>query len=392
MASRGDLVTAIPSISTAEAVGLRMRRLGLWDPRPITPEQVVGGLVAMQAQEFPYALWSVAQRISPDERPSAADMGVAYDLGSILRTHVMRPTWHFLAPGDARWMLTLTAPRVLGISRIYYKRAGLDAPTLVRVTDAFADAVADGKHRTRAELRAALGAIGIELDNNGFVYALMFAELQRVIISGVTIGKQRSYAAFDERVPPTFVDGAASYDHENALAELAARYVATRGPASVKDMSAWSGLTQADCRRGLEVALERAPGSLEQVELDGVACWMAPTDAAAGASGGVPAAAVPASPRVDLLHGYDEYVMSYLETRGIIQHEEFIAPGTPDTLLHAALLDGRVAATWKHTVAKRSASIELRPLVPLTASVRSEIDRAVAEYGHYLGVPTALAS
>ncbi|MET0783932.1 MAG: winged helix DNA-binding domain-containing protein [Leifsonia flava] len=380
-------MTAIPSISPAEAVRLRMLRLGLWDPRPVTPEQVVSGLVAMQAQEFPYALWSVAQRISPADRPSAADMGVAYDLGSILRTHVMRPTWHFLAPGDARWMLTLTSQRVLGVSRIYFERAGLDAPTLVRVTDAFAAAVADGRHRTRAELRAALGAIGIALDGNGFVYALMFAELQRVLISGVTIGKQRSYAAFDERVPPTFVDGATSYDHENALAALASRYAATRGPVSVKDMSAWSGLTQADCRRGLEVALERAPGSLERVELEGVECWMTPTDAGADA-----AASVPASPRVDLLHGYDEYVMSYLETRGIIQHPDFSAPGTPDSLLHAALLDGRVVATWKHTLARSSASVELRAITPLAASVRPEIDRAVAEYGRYLGVPTALSA
>ncbi|TFV98155.1 winged helix DNA-binding domain-containing protein [Orlajensenia leifsoniae] len=380
-------MTAIPSISPAEAVRLRMLRLGLWDPRPVTPEQVVSGLVAMQAQEFPYALWSVAQRISPADRPNAADMGVAYDLGSILRTHVMRPTWHFLAPGDARWMLTLTAQRVLGVSRIYFERAGLDAPTLVRVTDAFAAAVADGRHRTRGELRAALSAIGIALDGNGFVYALMFAELQRVLISGVTIGKQRSYAAFDERVPPTFVDGATSYDHENALAALASRYAATRGPVSVKDMSAWSGLTQADCRRGLEVALERAPGSLERIELEGVECWMTPTDAGADA-----AASVPASPRVDLLHGYDEYVMSYLETRGIIQHPDFSAPGTPDSLLHAALLDGRVVATWKHTLARSSASVELRAITPLAASVRPEIDRAVAEYGRYLGVPTALSA
>lgn len=361
-----------------------MLRLGLWDPKPLTPEQVVGGLVAMQAQEFPYALWSIAQRIAPAERPGAADMGVAYDLGSILRTHVMRPTWHFLAPGDARWMLTLTAPRVLGISRIHYQRAGLDAPTLTRVTDAFASAVADGSHRTRAELRDALTAIGIELDGNGMVYALMFAELQRVIISGVTIGKQRSYAAFDERVPPTFVAGSASYDHENALAELAARYVATRGPVSVKDMSAWSGLTQADCRRGIEVALERAPGSLEQVELEGVVCWMAPTDETWSTR-----ASVPASPHVDLLHGYDEYVMSYLETRGIIQHAEFSAPGTPDSLLHASLLDGRVVATWKHVLARRAATVEFRPITPLPASVRPELDRAVAEYGRYLGLPTA---
>ncbi|MEL4319484.1 winged helix DNA-binding domain-containing protein [Leifsonia sp. YIM 134122] len=380
-------MTAIPSISAAEAVRLRMLRLGLWDPRPVTPERIVSGLVAMQAQEFPYALWSIAQRISPADRPSAADMGVAYDLGSILRTHVMRPTWHFLAPGDARWMLTLTAQRVLGISRIYFERAGLDAPTLVRVTDAFAGAVAGGRHRTRAELRAVLSAIGIELDGNGFVYALMFAELQRVLISGVTIGKQRSYAAFDERVPPTFVAGAASYDHENALATLASRYVATRGPVSVKDMSAWSGLTQADCRRGLEVALERAPESLERVELEGVECWMTPTDADADAAG-----SVPASPRIDLLHGYDEYVMSYLETRGVIQHPDFSAPGTPDSLLHAALLDGRVVATWKHTLARRSASIELRPITPMAASVRPEIDREVAEYGRYLGVPTELSA
>ena len=99
-----------------------------------------------------------------------------------------------------------------------------------------------------------------------------------------------------------------------------------------------------------------------------------------------------ASPRVDLLHGYDEYVMSYSETRGIIQHADFSAPGTPDTLLHAALLDGRVAAHVEAHAgspigddrAATGHSARRHPFVP-------RIDRAVEEYGRYLGVPTTIA-
>ncbi|MET0725888.1 MAG: winged helix DNA-binding domain-containing protein [Leifsonia sp.] len=367
----------------AEAVAIRMNRLGLWHQQAGTPEAVVDGLLAMQAQEFPYALWSVAQRIDRSVRPTAAEMGVSYDLGAILRTHVLRPTWHFVTPSDARWLLTLTAPRVAQISRIYFQRAGLDTATLVRVTDAFSAAVADGRHRTRAELRAALENVGIVLDNLGFTYAVMFAELERVLISGVMLGRQRSYADFDERVPPTFVAGSATFDRENALAEIAARYFATRGPASIADMGAWSGLTLADCRRGLEVAIERDPGSLERVEVEGTECWMPPSDARV--------LLAPDQPRIDLLHAYDEYIMSYSRTRGVMQHPDFTAPGTPDTLLHAVLLDGTVAGTWKHTITRAAATLEVRPLITLGTAEQAALDRAAQDYGDYLRLPTSIA-
>ena len=102
----------------------------------------------------------------------------------------------------------------------------------------------------------------------GMVYVLMLAELERVAISGVTVGKQRTYAAFDERVPPS-----PPRPRQEALAELAARYLGSRGPATDRDFASWSGFTLTDCRRAIADAVDASGGRLESVEVDGAAHW-----------------------------------------------------------------------------------------------------------------------
>ena len=101
-----------------------MRALGLWGPTSLSPASVVARLLAMQAQEHPYARWSVGQRVEGGTHRSAVDR--AFDEGSILRTHVLRPTWHFVAPGDIRWLLALTAPRIRSMAATYVRGLGLD--------------------------------------------------------------------------------------------------------------------------------------------------------------------------------------------------------------------------------------------------------------------------
>jgi hypothetical protein len=50
----------------------------------------------------------------------------AFANGEILRTHVMRPTWHFVTPADIRWLLSLTAPRVNAANSYYNRKLELD--------------------------------------------------------------------------------------------------------------------------------------------------------------------------------------------------------------------------------------------------------------------------
>lgn len=112
---------------------------------------------AVQAQEYAEALWSLGMRV---RECSAADVEAACDRGEILRTHVMRPTWHFVAARDLRWLLRLTGPRVQAKGAGRYRELGLDADTLARADDTLARTLADGEPRTRKELAGALAAAG----------------------------------------------------------------------------------------------------------------------------------------------------------------------------------------------------------------------------------------
>jgi hypothetical protein len=190
----------VVTVDLATLRELRLRVQGLRAPFDTSASEVVRRFVAVQAQEFLPAQWGLAARVPVEQRPDAASVADALDRGEILRTHVLRPTWHFLHPADARWVIELSAERVHRANAMYNRRVGMEGETAARGLDLVAASIA-GRHRTRAELTAALEAGGLPLRGLAFTYLLMLAELERIAISGANAGKQRTYAAFDERVP-----------------------------------------------------------------------------------------------------------------------------------------------------------------------------------------------
>ena len=116
-----------------------MKAQRLWGPEFTAPQDALRWLTAVQAQEFAYARWSLAQRT---RRPDAGSVDRAFDEGRILRTHVLRPTWHFVAPQDLRWLIRLSGPRVNMVNARRYGELGLDAKTLARANDVIAGALA----------------------------------------------------------------------------------------------------------------------------------------------------------------------------------------------------------------------------------------------------------
>src|SRR5262245_24477363 len=165
--------------------------------------EVVSWLGAVQAQEYPGASWGIAQRADGLSQ-SAIDQ--AFAEGAILRTHAMRPTWHFVAPADIRCLLALTSPRVQALNASSYRRLGMDDAVLARGTAVLADALQGDKQLTRAELAAALQRAGIVSpsdDRLRLAYIMMYTELEGLICSGAMRGKQHTYALLDERAPPT---------------------------------------------------------------------------------------------------------------------------------------------------------------------------------------------
>lgn len=364
------------TLNIHDAVTVRMHRHGLWSPLTASAGAVVHRYVAMQAQEYAYALWATAQRRATGaEGNTAAELSAAVDRGEILRTHVLRPTWHFVAPTDARWLLALTAPTIHRINNSYYRKSGLDATTLNLVHEVLAAQLSGGRHRTRTQLQAALADSGLEASGLRLTYAMMHAELEQVIISGASVGKQRSYALFDERVPASD-----PLDRDAAVQLLAERYLRTRGPASVKDFAVWSGLRMPDARAGVAAAAEDSPGRFEQFMLDGVSLWWEP---------GTTAPPAPAPPRVDLAQCYDEYVMSYFESKHFLFTPAALRVEPAATMYHPILIDGLMAGTWKHVLTAAAVVIVLAPLRVLSAAEVAAVEGSVATYGGYLGLPAS---
>ncbi len=359
-----------PHAVNVEAIARRrMLAQGLWGSREERPEDVVRRFGAMQAQDFAPAKWAVGQRTG-----AATDHDVerAFAEGRILRTHVLRPTWHFVHPEDLRWLLALTAPRILARMASRHRGLGLDADVRRRANRAFERAVADGP-RTRGELARVLEDVGIDPSGQRLPHLLMLAELDGVLVSGPRRGKQHTYVAFDARVPPVPV-----LSRDEALALLARRYFTSRGPATLRDFLQWSSLTAAEGRRGLQAVV----GELDRIEVDGRTYWFDP--AVVGE--------MPPSPVVDLVHVYDEIVIAYSESRDVLsgpEHAGFVTDR--GAFLRVILLDGRMVGRWRE-IRRRSIQVEVTLHVPLSQDGEHTLRAALERYEAFLGEPVTLST
>src|SRR5262249_39208968 len=177
-------------------LGQRLRNQRLVGPAFAKPEHVVDWLVAVQSQDYTGARWAVGQRT---DDTTEEDLDRLFDEGAILRTHVMRPTWHFVRPADIRWLLALTAPRVRAILAHDDEELELGRAVRARCSRILERALRDGKSLTRAEIAALLGGKGIACRGRRLAHLLAHAELDALICSGPRRGKQFTYALLDER-------------------------------------------------------------------------------------------------------------------------------------------------------------------------------------------------
>ncbi len=209
------------------------------------PAEIVKYMGAIQAQDYAGAKWALGLRL---QKSNDAAIDKALAKGSIIRTHVLRPTWHFVSPADARLMIELTAPRINAFSASQYRQFQLDDAVFKKSNDALAKALEGGKQLNRAAMMQALQQAGVATNDLRFIHLLMRAELDKVICSGGRDGKQFTYALFDDRVP-----AGNTLSKDEALAELIKRYFISHGPATLQDFTWWSGLSATDARRGLEI-------------------------------------------------------------------------------------------------------------------------------------------
>jgi hypothetical protein len=328
---------------------------------------VVRWLCAVQSQDYAAAKWALGLRM---QNSTDAFIEQAFTEGTILRTHILRPTWHFVLPADIRWMLALTAPRVIAATAYYYRTLGLDDTIFSNSNAVLAKALQGGKQHTRTELASALQQAGIATGNLQRIgQIIMRAELDGIICSGARRGKQFTYALLDERAPQ-----ARTLNREESLAELARRYFTSHGPATLQDFVWWSGLTVTDARAGLGMVKSQ----LVHEVIDSHTYWRSAS----------------LSPSVDLtqtiylLPNFDEFTVAYTDRSAIFDMSDAEKFGTPGNVLNPTIvLDGRIIGTWKRTIKKDTVHLTPNLFTSLTkAEIRALVESA-KRYAAFLGMP-----
>jgi len=335
-----------------------------------TAGEVVNWLGAVQSQDYAGAKWAVAQRT---QGLTDNDIEQAFAEGKILRTHVMRPTWHFVLPEDIRWMLELTGPRILALMAYMDRQLGLDKSIFKKSNAALVKALRGGKQLTRAELATVYQQAQINIDGLRLAQLLGHAEVDGILCSGGRRGKQFTHALIDERAPQARI-----LKRDEALTELASRYFLSHGPATLQDFVWWSGLTTADARKGLE----SIKSQLTQ-EMSGDQTYWLPNSTPSTKS---------SSSQAYLLPNYDEYTVGYTERSAIFDpsHTNKLDSRGGILFQYTIVLDGQIAGTWKRTIKKYEVVIEMTPFITLTKVQKQAITEAAERFGNFLGLPVSL--
>lgn len=331
------------------------------------PVDVVRAQGAVQSQDYACAKWGLAMRLpAVTER----ELDALFDRGAILRTHVMRPTWHFVTPQDIRWIVALTGPRIQAANRAVAREIGFDARTVARAMTALQRAMEGGRFLDREEIRAVLARARVRVDETRpFAYMMMHAETEALVCSGPRRGKQITYGLLEERVAP-----APTLSRDEAVRELVRRYFTTHAPATVHDFTVWSGLTVTDARAGLAAHGD----AFTSQALDGQAWWY-------------PAGAEPPTnkeARAWLLPAFDEYFIGYKDRAPLLRrgNEHAVNPTLRELLTNQLCVGGQLIGSWSRTVRRNTVEVSLAPRIALTRAEQRAVEGEVRRYGSYLGL------
>ena len=330
---------------------------------PSGPANVVAWFGAMQAQEYGPAKWGLGLRLARATTDAAIDRAI--NAGRILRTHVLRPTWHFVRPADIRWMLELTAPRIQRAMGTYRRQIGLEPGMMVRAAVIIERVLGNGPCLTRAELGAHLERAGLPVAPLPLVHFAMHAELEGLICSGPRRGKQLTYALIADRAAK-----ARRLSRDEGLAELGRRFLRSHAPATIRDFVWWSGLRTTEAKRAFEMNGARSR------DVDGLMYW----------STSAYRRRKPRRGRIDLLPIYDEYLVAYRD-RVAVPHAAYLFGAA----WHSLVINGQVTGTWRTASHAGGVRLDVTLLRRLTSAERRGLTAVVSRYSAFLGTPISLS-
>jgi hypothetical protein len=352
-----------------ELASLRLGVQGIAAPADGSPGATVRRLLAMQAQDYTGALWSVGLRT-----PGSTEASVEAALADrrLVRSWPMRGTLHLVPPEDLGWMLSVTAPRTIRSTDSRRVQLGLTLDDLGVARDTAVERLSGGRILGREELLAAFDEAGVATTGQRGYHLLLHLGITRVLVFGPVRmtpsgGRQHTFALLDEWVPEP-----RTLEPDEALGEFAARYFAGHGPATVRDLAWWGSLTLTQARRGVEVAR----GGLDTLDVEGTE-YLLPRDAAAAASA------------VHALPGFDEYLLGYQDRTAALapEHAELVVPGKNGLFLPTIVVDGEVVGTWRRTLSARGVTVEPSPFAGLSVRAARALGSATERYARFVGRP-----
>ncbi len=358
-----------PAATGRELRGHRLVSQRVCGPRFASVAEAAGGMLATQAQDFHGAKWALALRSTGRE----VDVDAALASGGVVRGWPMRGTLMFMAATDVRWLTTLLAPRSFAASAGVWRAAGLGADDFARAADLVGAALTGGVAMGRTALLQVLERGGVATGGGRGSHLLRQLAGTALIVFGPPRGTEQTFALLHEWVP-----SARGREREEALGELARRYVAGHGPTTVRDLAWWSGLTLADARQAVRLAGD----AVGEVSVAGEPYLVA--------EGGPPP---PARETVRLLPGFDELLLGYGDRSASLAPVDVprVVPARNGLVLATVVVDGRVVGTWRRTLRADRVELAVEPFAPLGARRRSRLQRAAADYAAYLGRDLVLA-
>lgn len=319
---------------------IRLQNQQLSTPLFRHPKELVSWMGTMQAQDYTMVKWAVGMRL---KSPGIQAVEKALHQGEILRTHVMRPTWHLVAAEDIRWMLKLSAQRIKSANDSYAKGHGLEITEqqYERSYTILGNILSGKRSLTKQEIAEHFEHSGLLADNYHMTRFMSRAEVEGIVCSGECRGRQHTYALLDERVPPT-----PELTKEEALARLATAYFRSHAPATLQDFSWWSGLPLTEARQ----AISLIEPELMSEQWHSQTWYIHDSCRTLGK----------ATDSLHLLPSYDEYLIGYKDRTNVLPKEDYSKAFTNNGLFFPVLLyKGHVVGNWNKASKKKEIFPEL---------------------------------
>lgn len=329
-----------------------------------TAKELVGWMGAMQAQDYAMAKWAIGIRL-PDS--TQKEIETAMDDGQIIRTHLLRPTWHFVSSEDIYWMLELTSPQIKAAMKSSDKNLELTADIFKKSNAVLEKSLRDNNHLSREDIISKLKESGIDTGKNRVSHLLLRAEIDGVICSGKAKAGKQTYALLAERVLKS-----KTLTRDIALAELARKYFSSHCPATIHDFIWWSGLAVAESRQ----ALEMIKSDLISETIDNQTYWFS-------------CSFLVSSQDKKLIHfipAFDEFIISYKDRKASLPYEDHKKAVLDNGIFRPVItLGGQVIGTWKREIKKETVIVQPSLFAPHDPTMQNKMKEALITYSHFIG-------